>query len=534
MLLEQWRALEYFTRMCTVFLHVLLQAPHIGHVYSAVIADAAHRFQMLLGCQETVFSTGTDEHGTKIQEAAVRSGNPLPQYCDHISQQYRSLFQSCGIGYTDFVRTTEDRHKTEVHKFWNLLKDGGHIYAGKYSGWYCTADEAFLSENQLEERQGPDGSLYRVSAESGHHVEWTSEENFMFRLSAFQGDLLHWLQKEHSVYPAKFRHQLVDLVSNAELLHDVSVSRPKERVHWGIPVPDAPHQTIYVWLDALVNYVTVAQSHFWPPDLQIVGKDILKFHGVYWPAFLIAAGLEPPRSLLCHSHWTVDGEKMSKSRGNIVDPVECITKYTVSGLRYFLLREGVAHSDGNYSETKAIRILNAELADTLGNLLNRCSGTTVNPDQIFPQFCQHSFDTYCKTEEALRLVEFVSALPDLVREHFEVCNFYKGIDSIVATLHAGNRFFESQKPWELRKKRLSPHLNCVLHLTMETLRVCGILLQPIVPELSDMLLRKLGIPKEKRMWKDIKPFSWEQDSLCDIPISAEKLTLYKRIIDSMS
>ncbi|XP_023720690.1 methionine--tRNA ligase, mitochondrial isoform X3 [Cryptotermes secundus] len=414
--------------------------PHIGHVYTAVIADAAHRFQMLLGCQETVFSTGTDEHGTKIQEAALQSGSPLPQYCDHISLQYRTLFQSCNIDYTDFVRTTEDRHKSEVHKFWNVLQAGGHIYLGTYSGWYCTPDETFLSENQLAERQGPDGCTYKVSAESGHPVEWTNEENFMFKLSSFQDDLLRWLQN----------------------------------------------------------------------------------------------GLEPPRSLLCHSHWKVDGKKMSKSKGNIIDPLDCIVRYTASGLRYFLLREGVAHSDGNYSETKAIRILNSELADSLGNLLNRCSGKTVNPDQIFPKFCQHSFSIYCNSDEALKLVESLSALPDLVKDHFLACNFYKGIDCIVATLHAANRFFESQKPWELCKKHQSPHQNGVLHLTMETLRVCGILLQPIVPELSDTLLRKIGISKEKRMWKDIRPFSWEQGRLCNVPISAEKIMLYKRIMVSKS
>lgn len=506
--------------------------PHIGHVYTAIIGDAIHRFNVLLGKKETILSTGTDEHGMKIQEAAAKCRSPLPEYCNRISKQYRDLFDACNITYTDYVRTTEDRHIREVEKFWNKLETAGHIYKGIYSGWYCVPDETFLSEDQLIEKHGPDGSTYKVSAESGHRVDWTQEDNFMFRLSAFQGDLLHWLKDEKSVYPAKFRQQLVDFVSNPELLHDVSVSRPKERVHWGIPVPGAPHQTIYVWLDALVSYITAARDRLWPPDLQIVGKDILKFHGVYWPAFLIAAGMEPPRSLLCHSHWTVDGEKMSKSKGNIVDPLQCIEKYTVSGLRYFLLREGVPHSDGNYSDEKAIRILNSELADSLGNLLNRCCGAIVNPEQIFPQFCPDSFDILCRCEEASRLVEALSALPDNVREHYESCNFYKGINSTIAVLHAANKFFEVQKPWELRKKQETSQLNAVLHLTMETLRVCGIVLQPIVPDLCDALLSKLGVSPDSRMWRDIKPFSWEQREVYAIPISVEKVTLYRRILAS--
>ncbi|PSN42055.1 Methionine--tRNA ligase [Blattella germanica] len=506
--------------------------PHIGHLYTAVIADAVHRFRMLLGCQQSIFSTGTDEHGTKIQEAALKSGSSLPDYCNNISKQYRDLFDLCKISYTDYVRTTEDCHVKEVQRFWKKLEAGGHIYEGKYAGWYCTPDEAFLSENQLAEKQAPDGSIYKVSAESGHRVEWTHEENFMFRLSRFKDDLLHWLQNEHSVQPSKFRQRLVDFVSNDELLHDISVSRPKDRVHWGIPVPGTPQQTIYVWLDALVSYITVARSRAWPPDLQIVGKDILKFHGVYWPAFLIAAGMEPPYSLLCHSHWTVNGEKMSKSKGNIVDPLQCIEKYSVSGLRYFLLREGVPHSDGNYSETKAIRILNSELADSLGNLLNRCCGATVNPEQIFPQFCPERFFELRKSEETLRLLDLLAELPDKVKEHYETYNFYKGINSIIATLHAANGFFESQKPWELRKKHLVPHLNTVLHLTMETLRVCGIALQPVIPDICEVLLDKLGIQPGKRKWCDIKPFSWEKNAVDNTPISAEKVTLYRRILAS--
>ncbi|XP_067007448.2 methionine--tRNA ligase, mitochondrial [Anabrus simplex] len=512
-------------------------SPHIGHLYSAVIADAAHRFYYLLDHKRGILSTGTDEHGIKIQQSAAKHNTSLLEYCTAISQQYQSLFEQCDIDFTDFLRTTEDRHKKSVHYFWECLKAADLIYPGIYSGWYCVQEESFLGNTQLKDGLGKDGKLCKVSAESGHPVEWTTENNFMFRLSSLQNDLLYWLKDERVVQPLKFHHQLVSWVQDETLVQDVSVSRPKDRVHWGIPVPDDSNQIIYVWLEALVNYLTVAgypdpsYQHLWPPDLQIIGKDILRFHGIYWPAFLIGAGLEPPRMIFCHSHWTVNGEKMSKSKGNVVRVSDALDQFTASGLRYFLLREGVAHNDGNYSETKAVHILNAELADTFGNLLNRCCGAALNPLHVFPKFCQHDFDQYC-SDDARRLVDTVSALPDAVKSHFGALNFYKGIDVIIATLHEANRFFESQKPWELKKSpELRTKLDFVLHLTMETLRVCGIALQPIVPELCNILLQKLEVPPNQRFWSDIRPFSWEQTSqLKDIPISSEKVTLFKKLL----
>nr|CAD7403107.1 unnamed protein product [Timema cristinae] len=502
---------------------------------SAVIADASHRFHRLLACERSIFSTGTDEHGTKIQEAAAKAKTQLPQYCHNISLQYESLFQHYDILYTDFIRTTEEKHKKAVSHFWDSLKSNGYIYSGNYSGWYCVPDEQFLSENHLKEERGQDGKIHKVSIESGHPVQWMQEQNYLFKLSSFQEDLIHWLKNDKVVQPAKFCQQLRNWVLDAEFLQDVSVSRPSSRVHWGIAVPGDSSQTVYVWLDALVNYLTVAgypHSSFvqnWPPDLQVVGKDILKFHGVYWPAFLLAAGLEPPRALFCHSHWTVDGEKMSKSKGNVVDPVTCMSKFTSSGLRYFLLREGTAHSDANYSETKVIRVLNAELADTLGNLLNRCCGKTVNPRQTFPKFCAQSQELY-NQDEAKRLVETVTDLPDAVCQHFKECNFYKGIDAIITTLHTTNRFFEIQKPWELVKHpKEQERLDWVIHLTMETLRVCGIMLQPIVPKLAELMLNKLGILENERMWSHIKPLSWEKELGYTVPISKEQTMLFRRI-----
>lgn len=230
--------------------------------------------------------------------------------------------------------------------FWNLLQSNGHIYSTKYSGWYCIPDETFLTESQLKEKNG-----IKVSEESGHPVEWTEEVNYMFKLSKFQDEILYWIKSGDRIKPKKFEKILLDWMQ--EPLPDISVSRPTSRVHWGIRVPEDDSQTVYVWLDALVNYLTCAgypnaqYQSSWPPSLQVIGKDILKFHGIYWPAFLLAAGLEPPKQLLVHSHWTVDDKKMSKSKFNVVDPLERSKIYTSEGMRYFLLREGVAHSDGS-------------------------------------------------------------------------------------------------------------------------------------------------------------------------------------------
>ena len=275
-------------------------APHIGHLYSALIADAAHRFHKLKYPEEmTIFSTGTDEHGLKVQQASQNSNcSDVKLYCDGISSRYRELFDLSEIQYTRFIRTTDPDHIDSVQKFWNILKSKDYLYLDKYSGWYCVPDEMFLTANQVVTKSDPNGGEIRVSELSGHVVDWTEEENFMFKLSSLKSDLLHWLKDEKTVQPVKFHSILKNWIE--ETSFDVSVSRPSSRIPWGVPVPNCPSQTVYVWLDALVNYLTVAgfpNSVSWPPTTQVIGKDILKFHGIYWPAFLIAAGLEPPRKL---------------------------------------------------------------------------------------------------------------------------------------------------------------------------------------------------------------------------------------------
>ncbi|XP_071441300.1 methionine--tRNA ligase, mitochondrial isoform X2 [Hetaerina americana] len=549
-------------------------SPHVGHLYSAAIADAAFRFQLLTGSKNDIFSTGTDEHGLKVERASRKNENSQTtftpkdtlDYCNKISTEFSSLFKKCSIDFSDFVRTTDTRHKLTVNKFWQNLKNNGHIYEGSYKGWYCVSEEAFLKDSQLKEvkSEGSSGVKSKmVSTESGHTAEWTEEKNYMFRLSSFKDDLLHWLRDERVVQPAKF-HQILKSMIEDVSLGDLSVSRPSDRIRWAIPVPGDASQSIYVWVDALANYLTAAKVYDespenlemnlnnWPPDLQIIGKDILKFHGIYWPSLLMAVGLEPPRSMLVHSHWTVDGVKMSKSLGNVVNPFDLADQYTPDGLRYFLLREGVAHSDGNYSDEKVITILNAELADTFGNLLNRCTGSSINPKKEFPSLDQTDIDNLCscscnqiQNETANALLESLLSLPDKAKTYYSHNEFNRVVDAVMGVLRNTNRFFEAHRPWDAAKqlRKMSSTskeegasdiqfvLRTTLSLSMESLRICGLIMQPIIPKLSTTLLDTLNVPNNKRMWSDASQFCWQGGGKSANPLAmSQGSPLFKRII----
>lgn len=297
-------------------------------------------------CNDTIYSTGTDEHGIKVQRAAEGKNLDPQIFCDQVSCRFQKLCQEFNASNTHFIRTTDANHKEVVQKFWNKLKESGHIYKSKYQGWYCSSDEAFVTN---VEDVTKDGVTKKVSSESGNEVEWIEEENYMFKLSQFQEPLLKWLDTVPPVIIPNSFHSLVkQTVSRG--IQDLSISRPSSRLSWAIPVPNDESQTIYVWLDALVNYLTVAgypDAKQWPPDLHVIGKDILKFHAIYWPAFLMAVGMEPPRRILCHSHWTISDEKMSKSKGNVVDPFKKALEFSPEGLRYFLLRQGLPDHDGS-------------------------------------------------------------------------------------------------------------------------------------------------------------------------------------------
>ncbi|KAH0631017.1 hypothetical protein JD844_004480 [Phrynosoma platyrhinos] len=462
---------------------------------------------------------GTDEHGLKIQLAAAAAGTSPEHFCDSISAKFQELFKQAGISYTDFIRTTEPRHTRAVEHFWTTLQERGWLYQAHYEGWYCTAEESFLSSSQVTERPDSRGQLRKVSLESGHQVHWTKEENYMFRLSKFQEPLLKWLQESKAaITPKPFYQQVLQWLEQD--LPDLSVSRDRNRLQWGIPVPGDSTQTIYVWVDALVNYLTVAgypDAHhtIWPAAYHIVGKDILKFHAIYWPALLMAVGLEPPEQILVHSHWTVQGQKMSKSLGNVVDPVACFQRYSVDGFRYFLLRQGVPEHDCDYYDEKAINLINSELVDALGGLLNRCTAPSLNPSGTYPGFSEVSFprDVYTQNErgsgrvlaEDYMLVSSVRDLPLQVNSSFERFQVYKALESIMGCVRQTNGFIQRHAPWKLQCKDPEQELwrNTILHTVLECLRVYGILLQPVIPTIADKLLTRLGVRSTERSFRNL-------------------------------
>uniref|UniRef100_A0A8C4SRY1 Methionine--tRNA ligase, mitochondrial n=1 Tax=Erpetoichthys calabaricus TaxID=27687 RepID=A0A8C4SRY1_ERPCA len=417
--------------------------PHIGHLYSAVLADCLCRYKRLRGFKSK-FSTGTDEHGLKIQQAAADAGKDPLVFCTEVSESFKDLFKTFNISYTDYVRTTEERHLRAVSHFWKILFDKGFIYKGSYEGWYSIPDESFLTESQITSSHDKNGNPIKVSLESGHQVEWMKEENYMFRLSEFRISLIHWLQEHPRVIqPERFHHIVLRWLE--EDLPDLSVSRQRSRLNWGIEVPGDPEQTIYVWLDALINYLTVAgypEEHAdWSGvTYHVVGKDILKFHAIYWPAFLIASGLPLPQAIYVHSHWTANGLKMSKSLGNVVNPHEKSQRFTVDGLRYFLLRQGVPDTDCDYYDDKIVKLLNSELADSLGGLL-----------------------------KPLHRLEAINQCVRLT-----------------------NGFVQRHAPWKLNRND-EHDLRCVF----------GILLQPVIPVLADRLLDRLSVESSERTWDDL-------------------------------
>ncbi|KAJ3277924.1 methionyl-tRNA synthetase, partial [Borealophlyctis nickersoniae] len=477
--------------------------PHIGHLYSTVLADTLRRWYEFTG-REALLSTGTDEHGQKIQEAAAKNKTTPKVFCDRISGHFKDLFDSANISYTDFIRTTDPRHYEAVSALWTRLVDRGYIYKGHHEGWYSVSDESFYAETQVEEVVGEDGSKYMVSKESGQRVVWTKEENYKFRLSMMKDRLVEWMTSNPDVIIPKNQYNqiLATLTDSPDSLQDLSVSRLRSRLQWGIPVPGDEEHVIYVWLDALTNYLTVtgfpwdtperaAKKGAWPAAWHVVGKDIIKFHAIYWPAFLLAAGLEPPRRILSHAHWLMGNTKMSKSRGNVVDPVALLNKFGVDPVRYFLVRNGGIAEDAEFSLDTVHARYKKDLAGQLGNLVMRCAAPRVNPTMEAP------LTPGTITDAEKELIDKLESLPDQYADHFSTADFSRALEIAFDTISLANTYWQHTQPWTLTSSD-PDRLRTILYFAFETVRVVALLVAPVMPAKMEKVLDVVGVEKGER------------------------------------
>ena len=466
-------------------------APHIGHAYTSIAADVMARFKRLDG-YEVFFLTGTDEHGQKVEQAAQAAGLDVQTYTDKISSDFKDMANAMGVSYDDYIRTTEDRHKASCTELWRRIAASGDIYLGHYEGWYAVRDEAFYDEDEL--KPGPQGTKI---APSGAPVEWVREPSYFFRLSAWQDRLLAYYE-EHPEFiaPSSRRNEVLSFVRGG--LHDLSVSRTT--FNWGVPVPGAPGHVMYVWLDALTNYITACGfpdetaprwGKFWPADAHFVGKDIIRFHAVYWPAFLMAAGLPVPKRISSHGWWVVEGEKMSKSLGNVVEPRKLVETYGLDQIRYFLLREKPFGADGSMSHPAIVSRINVELANDLGNLAQRSLSLIArNLGGVLPPRGPD-------TDDDRALLDAAAALPGLVRGCMERQTFHEALEEVWKIIRAANGYIDRQAPWALNKTD-KVRMGAVLRVLADTIRVVATLLQPFMPTSMSKMLDQLGVPEGAR------------------------------------
>ncbi|GAB5471036.1 MAG: methionine--tRNA ligase [Rhodospirillales bacterium] len=467
--------------------------PHLGHAYTTLACDLLARFMRLDG-REVLFLTGTDEHGQKVEQSARERGQEPQDYAKQISDAFRKLAVEMEFSTDDFIRTTEPRHHEAVQNLWRILIARDQIYLGQYAGWYSISDEAFYGEDELTER---DGQRY---APSGKLVEWVEEPSYFFRLSAWQEPLLALYESQPDlIQPESRRNEVMAFVRGG--LRDLSISRTT--YNWGIPVPDDPAHVIYVWFDALINYITAAgypdtegESYktFWPADLHMVGKDILRFHAVYWPAFLMAADLPTPRRVFAHGWWTNEGQKISKSLGNVIDPFQLIARYGLDPVRYFLMREMSFGQDGDFSHAAMVRRTNDDLANDLGNLAQRVLS-------MIAKNCGRQVPPAGELTAADRaLLTSAADLLPILRETFERQAFHRGLEAIWQVVGDANRYVDAQAPWALRKSD-PDRMVTVLYVLAETLRRLALVIQPVMPSSAGRLLDQLAVAAEDRTFK---------------------------------
>ena len=458
-------------------------SPHIGHAYTSIACDVMARFMRLSG-YEVHFLTGTDEHGQKVEKSALLKNIDPQAFTDEVSQRFRNLSPLLNLSNDDFIRTTEERHKQGACAIWNKLLENGYIYLGKYAGWYALRDEAFYAESEIVDGKAPTGAP----------VEWVEEPSYFFALSKFQDKLLEFYQENpHFIEPESRRNEVMSFVKGGLL--DLSVSRTS--FNWGIKIPQDPKHVMYVWLDALTNYISALEGDnyqkFWPADLHIVGKDILRFHAVYWPAFLMAANLPLPKRVVAHGWWTNEGQKISKSLGNTIDPISLVEDFGVDPTRYFLMREVPFGQDGNFSRENMINRINSELANNIGNLAQRSLAfINKNAEAKVPEI----------DVELLYKSPLLSGLAKKVTNYQELMKMQKfshALELVIEIANQANVYIDEQAPWALRKTD-PKKMQEVLYILIETIRYIAILLLPFIPQAMDQLLDQLNIQKDESMF----------------------------------
>ena len=470
-------------------------APHIGHAYERIATDAIARFKRLDG-YDTLFVTGMDEHGQKMQQTAAREGITPLALADRTAEQFRQMGEDLNARADDILRTTSERHRIAVQEIWRRMSAKGDIYLSKYAGWYSVRDEAYYAEDETETREGR-----RFTIKSGTPVEWVEEESYFFRLSAYAEPLLALYQKHPEfVVPENYRNEITAFVKRG--LNDLSISRTT--FDWGIPVPGDPKHVMYVWVDALTNYLSATgfpdanaeRAQFWPADAHVIGKDITRFHAIYWPAFLMSAGLPIPKQIVVHGFLFSRGEKMSKSVGNVVAPVDLVRNYGLDQTRYFFLREVPFGQDGNYSHEAIVNRVNADLANDLGNLAQRSLS-------MIAKNCNGKVPARGPLSDAdIEIMDSADAILAEARAQHEAYAINKALDAIWKVVADANRYFAGQEPWAL-KKTDPARMETVLYATAEVLRVIGILAQPYVPGSAARLLDLLAVPEDQRNFADL-------------------------------
>lgn len=469
--------------------------PHMGHVYTTLACDVMARFKRLDG-YDVHFLTGTDEHGLKVKQAADKLGVSPQEFTDQISQRFRDILPKMNMSNDDFIRTTDDRHQKGAQALWKRLEEAGDIYLDKYAGWYSVRDEAYYGLDELT--QGPDEDT--MIAPGGAECKWVEEESYFFKLSKYADELVKFYEDNPDfIQPQSSRNEIVSFVKGG--LKDLSISRTT--FDWGVPVPGDEKHVMYVWIDALTNYISALgfpdenaelYKKFWPADAHLVGKEITRFHCIYWPAFLMSAKLPQPKRVFANGWWVVEGEKMSKSLGNVITPETLLERYGLDQSRYVLLREIPFGNDGNFVHESAVNRINSDLANNLGNLVQRTLSMIVkNCDGKVPSHGQFNAE-----DSALLTMARETAL-NVAREKIDAFKYHEYLQETWRVIDAANGYIDSQAPWALKKTDFE-RMETVLYVLAEVIRCVGIQIQAIMPDSAAKILEQVSVPAGQRQF----------------------------------